>query len=111
MQASREEKIAAIFQSYRDDLPMRMHDLESKWEELKLGWTSPCAAEFDRVCHSIAGSAPTFDLPEIGEAAKAVEHDIKSVLKGDIDFNSAMVNEIDVKMNALRSVMSQSLSS
>lgn len=110
MKASREEKIAAIFKSYREDLPERMHDLESKWEELKRGWNKPCAADFDRACHGIAGSAPTFDLPEVGEAARLVEHDIKSLIKGEIDFNSAMVNEIDVKMNALRNTVSHSVS-
>ena len=110
MADSREERIAALFKSYRDGLPARLHDLESKWEELKLGWNPPCAADFDRACHGIAGSAATFDLPEIGEAAKAIEYDIESLIKGEADFTSAMVNEIDVKMHALRNTMSNYLS-
>lgn len=110
MTAAREDRIAALFKSYRDDLPARMNDLESKWEQLKRGWNSPCAADLDRACHGIAGSAPTFDLPEIGEAAKAIESDIKSIIKGETDFNSAMVNEIDVKIHALRNTMSSHLS-
>lgn len=110
MTASREERIAALFKSYRDDLPERMRDLEAKWEELKLGWSQPRAASFDRACHSIAGTAPTFDLPEIGEAARVIEHDIKSLLKGETDYTSAKVNEIDVKMHALRKTMSNYLS-
>jgi HPt (histidine-containing phosphotransfer) domain-containing protein len=109
MTISKEERLAALFKSYRDHLPVRMHELESKWEELKRGWNPSCAAEFDRACHNIAGSAPTFELPEIGEAARAVEYDMKSLLNGEADFNSAMVNEIDVKMNALRSAMNNYL--
>jgi hypothetical protein len=109
MTVSREERLAALFKSYRDALPARLHELETKWEELKRGWNPPCAVEFDRACHNLAGSAPSFELPEIGEAAKAVEYDMKSLLKGETDFNSAMVNEIDVKMNALRSTMSNYL--
>lgn len=110
MVASREERIAALFKSYRDDLPERMCELEAKWEALKLGWDTPRANNFDRACHSIAGTAPTFDLPEIGEAARIIEYDIKSLLKGETDFTSAMINEIDVKMHALRKIMSKCLS-
>lgn len=110
MTASRDDRIAEIFKSYRDDLPARMNDLESKWEELKLGWNTDRAAEFDRACHGIAGSAPTFDLPVIGEAAKVIENDIKTIIRGDADFNSAMINEIDVKMHALRNTVSSTLS-
>lgn len=110
MAVSKEERIAAIFRAYRDDLPERMHELESKWEELKRGWSDLRAAEFDRVCHSIAGSAPTFNLPEIGAAARAVEVEIKSLIKGEASFTSAMVNEIDVKVHALRSTMNNTIS-
>lgn len=110
MTASREERIAALFKSYREDLPVRMRELESKWEELKRGWDPACAADIDHACHSIAGSAPTFDLPEIGDAAKALEHVIKSLLNGEAEFSSAMVNEVDVKMHALRRTMNESLS-
>ncbi|NNG14250.1 MAG: hypothetical protein HKM22_03745 [Gammaproteobacteria bacterium] len=109
MMESSEQRIAALFKSYRDDLPVRIHDLESKWEELKRGWNLPCAAEFDIACHNIAGSAPTFDLPEIGEAARVVERDIKALINGEADFNSAKVNEIDVKMHALRNSLKSSL--
>jgi HPt (histidine-containing phosphotransfer) domain-containing protein len=110
MAASSEERIAALFKSYREVLPGRMHEMESKWEELKQGWHPPCAVELERAFHSIAGTAPTFDLPEIGEAARVIEHDIRSVIKGDADFNSAMIHEIDVKMHALRNTMINSLS-
>ena len=110
MELSREERLAALFQSYREDLPVRMNTLESQWEELKQGWNLPCAADFDRVCHSIAGSAPTFELPEIGDAARAIEYDIKSVISGELDFSSAIIDEIDVKMNALRDTMNNILS-
>lgn len=103
---SREERISAIFKSYREDLPNRMHELESLWQKLKNSWDMPTAVEFDCACHAIAGSAPTFDLPEIGEAARAIEIDIKSILRGDIEISSAMINTIDVKMNALRRTLS-----
>jgi HPt (histidine-containing phosphotransfer) domain-containing protein len=109
MTASSEERIAALFKSYREVLPERMHDLESKWEELKQGWNPPCATELERAFHSIAGTAPTFDLPEIGQAAKAIEHEISSIIKGDADFNSAMINEIDVKIHALWNTMNNHL--
>jgi HPt (histidine-containing phosphotransfer) domain-containing protein len=110
MAASNEERIAALFQSYREVLPGRMHEMESKWEELKQGWNPPCAVELERAFHSIAGTAPTFDLPEIGEAARAIEHDIRAIIKGEADFNSAMIHEIDVKIHALRNTMLNSLS-
>ena len=45
MAVSREERLAALFKSYREDLPVRMHDLESKWEELKRGWNYDCAGD------------------------------------------------------------------
>ena len=107
MMVPRDEKITAIFKAYRDDLPGRMQELTTAWEKLRLAWDVDCAGDLDRFSHSIAGSAATFDLPEVGDAARLIENDIKSLLSGELEFNAVIINDIGMKMNGLRGIINK----
>jgi chemotaxis protein histidine kinase CheA len=102
MTESREQRIAALFQSYREELPDRIAELEELWQQLKQGWDAELAVNLDHACHGLAGSAATFGFAAVGDVARAVEHILKPVIDGEVIMSAAMTNKIDVKMNALR---------
>ncbi|MCK4744135.1 MAG: Hpt domain-containing protein [Sulfuriflexus sp.] len=93
MHEDRQSRIAALFQSYRENLPTLLAELESAWTTLQKGWDAELAAEFDRKVHSLAGSAATFELTEIGTAASELEHCFKPVLDMEYDTSHSRWSE------------------
>lgn len=87
MPEDRQSRIDALFQSYRESLPALLLELEGSWASLQKAWDAELAAEFDRKVHGLAGSAATFELEEIGAAAKELEYCFKPVLDMEYDTN------------------------
>lgn len=77
--------IAVLFQDYRESLPAILLELERSWAALQKAWDADLAAEFDRKVHGLAGSAATFELEEIGAAARELEYCFKPVLDMEYD--------------------------
>lgn len=55
--------------------------------------------ELRRMAHSMAGSAPTFGLPEVGAAAKALE---EALIAGDADKSRRLIGALRTAANAAR---------
>ena len=66
--------LAALSEQYRASLSEKLAHIEHFWAMLSAGSTAagPMAA-LHRELHSLAGSAKTFGLPEVSEAARAAE--------------------------------------
>lgn len=56
----------AVLAQYRRDLPAKIADMESLWSAQRI-------PELRRALHTLGGSAGTFGLPEVGDAARAAE--------------------------------------
>lgn len=56
----------ALIAEYRAELPAKIAQMEALWSAGRI-------AELKRVLHTLAGSAGTFGLPEVGDAARAAE--------------------------------------
>ena len=69
-----EAELAALRAEYRDDLKPRIAALEALRADLASG-AAPAARirELHRGLHSIAGSAKTFGLPTVSDAAREAE--------------------------------------
>jgi len=106
MSEESQERIKKLFQSYRDSLPERMHELDELWGQLILSWNAEAAAEFDRVCHGLAGSALTFDCAEVGAIARQIEKLFKSQLQNSGPVPQAMIGEV----RSMLSELSESIS-
>ncbi len=80
MSNDKQSRIDTLFSSYRASLAPLMLELESMWNDLNRQWNAELAAEFDRKVHGLAGSAATFDLAVIGDAARELEHTFNPLL-------------------------------
>lgn len=66
-------RIAALMQSYTDSLPQRIAAIEDCWKKAQLDWDVSVLKAFGELCHSLAGSAATFEHDAIGDAAGQIE--------------------------------------
>lgn len=69
-----EDFLAQQKAEYRSSLPGRLAALRDTWEAVQASDGSAATLTgLERVAHAIAGSAATFGLPAIGDAARALE--------------------------------------
>ena len=76
-----EEKLKALRDAYRKNLPGKMNEGNILWTTLNSGdWDPILAKDFHRYMHTLAGSAPTFGFVEVGQNAREIEAIIKQCL-------------------------------
>jgi HPt (histidine-containing phosphotransfer) domain-containing protein len=71
-----EAELEALRAEYRADLPRRLARIEALA-------AAASRAELARELHSLAGSAATFGLPRVGDAARAAEEHVSRFGAGD----------------------------
>jgi periplasmic divalent cation tolerance protein len=91
---------------YRNGLALKLGRVEALARTLAPGL--PKRAEFDelrRLAHSMAGAAPSFGLPEVGAAARALEEALNALgaaPQGDLAKAQSLVTALRGAANALR---------
>lgn len=66
---------------YRRTPPQRIAEIEARWQEIEPGQTDPAdQEELPRAAHSLAGSAGTFGLVEVGRGARALEKKLRALM-------------------------------
>lgn len=69
---------------YRADLPAKLRTLSLLWQGLDGAQAEPAATrlgELRRLAHTLAGSATTFGMPEVTEAARELEQAFVAVME------------------------------
>jgi chemotaxis protein histidine kinase CheA len=76
-------QLDAISAEYRRGLPEKLARIESLWDEIAGGKAGPArVGELVSELHSIAGSARTFGIAGVSEAAGAAESFLEPIGKG-----------------------------
>ncbi len=84
-------------------MPGKVAAIEKLWEALGAGTAVPAdLAELRRLAHSIAGSAKTFGLPAVGEAARALEAEILAAAAPGDGAIAARAAQIGARLEDLR---------
>jgi len=102
---SKQDRIQRLFQSYHESLPARMAELDELWAQLISSWDDEMAVSFDTICHSLAGSALTFDCDDVGEIAKQIEIRFKPELENSKPIAEGLRTEIRALLNELSSAI------
>lgn len=70
--------LSALSADYRATLTEKLLHIDQMWKELTAGSTAPGPLKtLHRELHTLAGSAKTFGLPAVSEAARVAEHFIE----------------------------------
>lgn len=73
------QMLAAVSAEFRADLPARMAGIDELWRQIIDGGYAPQRMDdLIRAVHKIAGSAETFGLTAVGQAAAAAESCLES---------------------------------
>lgn len=73
-QQTLEEKLKALRDSYAQQLPAKLHQVNELWSSLNNGdWDWSLAKDFHRHVHTLSGSAPTFGFHDVGQNARQIE--------------------------------------
>lgn len=66
--------MAEMNAEYRRALPEKLTHIEALWARLASGgWSAPACEELLRSAHTVAGSAKTFGLAAVSDAARSLE--------------------------------------
>lgn len=84
---------------YRASLPGRLQQLEA-------AWAAAAWHDLERCAHGIAGSAATFGLAELGDAARVLEESIERLRGGqpDAQVRDALAPDVQDLVARLRSI-------
>lgn len=79
---SLEEKLAQLRQGFVSNLPLQIKDIQRRWEQVRstAGETQVLETLY-RVVHSLIGSSGTFGFTGVCDAARNLEHHLKSIME------------------------------
>ncbi len=78
-QADIQAQLQALREGYARQLPEKLAEVEALWQALTDGvWAWDKAEGLQRLTHTLAGSAPTFGFPEVGQQARKLEQRAKA---------------------------------
>lgn len=78
------ERLAAMRRRFARGLPATMAEIETAWVRSAGGCELPPWEDLARLAHDLAGSAGSFGLPAVGDAARELEEAIRVHLAGGV---------------------------
>lgn len=97
------QMLIAVSAEFRAELPGRIAEIDSLWGQIVHGEYSPqCMAELIRAVHKLAGSAETFGLGAVGQAAAAAESSLEPYRDAPRPPDAAAQGGISQLLQALR---------
>jgi diguanylate cyclase (GGDEF)-like protein len=77
------ERLAALRSDYIQQLPGKMLAIESAWHALvDIAWDETLLGDLHRMAHGLSGSGKTFGLEGVGDAARGLELQLRTVVAG-----------------------------
>ncbi len=102
-----QKRLNEVRNSYISSLTDKKMTLQTLWQELQSDWQAPKFDEFYIIIHSLAGSAGTFELPEITDTARAIVDLFKENKTSAKKPSEALLTKLDSKLSLLLKAMEQ----
>lgn len=84
-------------------LPDRVSQIEASWQEVgQVGHDSAALTDFERLAHSLAGTAGTLGFAAVGRAAGVVEQLAHQACACGVPLSAVQCAEIEVAVHKLR---------
>ncbi|HHJ80686.1 MAG TPA: response regulator, partial [Candidatus Tenderia electrophaga] len=105
------EKLARLQRLFYEQLPDKLYQLETYWQQLRQGEAEHVISDFHRAAHGLAGAAGTFGAITVGTVARELEMALKPMLglgnKSSIRIDAALVDVVDGVLARLRRAAQQ----
>jgi len=96
-----QKQLKTIRASYLASLKDKNCSIQRLWKELQASWQAKTFEELYIIIHSLAGSAGTFDLPDITDQARVVVDLFKENKTGKKRPNDELVEQINAVLDQL----------
>lgn len=84
-----QEKLRALTRLYAEQLPQKLETVQGLLQEMfDRGWDQQQGETLHRMLHSMAGTAGSMGLPQVGETARALEQILKEIVQGRSDLQA-----------------------
>lgn len=104
------KKLQAHRQAFTMQLPEKLKKIEGYWHSLaEEPWSKKTASNLHHMAHSLSGSSGTFGLPQVGEAAHALEILLTILNKAGTPPTEQQRQAIQQRLDALSAVIQESL--
>lgn len=90
---------------YKRALPEKLAHLQTLWSAVDAGAAPPALADLERLAHTLAGTAGTLGLREVGLAAKSLEMLLAQAGEGGEGLTPEQQSGISLAMAALQASM------
>ena len=91
--------------SYIESLADKKDAIQVLWQELQVNWQPEAYEKLYIIVHSLAGSAGTFDLPDITDKARAVVELFKENKTAKKTLSDRLINQTDTLLTQLLNAM------
>jgi len=76
-------ELGSLREYFAGRLPERLREVEAAWRQVvETRWSEPALKDFHRFVHSLCGAGATFGFPALSAAARALEQQLRSVVRG-----------------------------
>ena len=97
-----QEQLAALRAAYAAQLPAKIDDIETYWQNLRNGSSRSDTEVLHRLTHSLAGSGSTFGFPKLSGIARSIEQRLKAWLEQDGSPTEAQWSDVAALISELR---------
>jgi len=102
-----QQQLAKVRISYIESLTEKKSKLQQLWGTLKTQWLDKVYQELYIIIHGLAGSAGTFDLPDISDRAREIINIFKDSKIDQSAPNDALLDNIQGKLDDLFTSLNQ----
>ncbi|GJL74166.1 diguanylate cyclase [Nitrosomonas sp.] len=96
-----QEKMHLLADAFIKELPEKIADIETSWQQLQNDWDVEALQIVHRKVHGLVGSSKTFGFEELSQIADTLEQALKILLQNKTFVDELQSNEIHLQMQAL----------
>ncbi len=104
-----QERVRFLLDSFVQDLPVRIDEIEQQWRQLQTKWDSKAMQALHSLVHNLVSNSMTFGFPALSTEARALEQLFKRLLQEEMLPNPSLADDVDKQVSALKKISVENL--
>lgn len=104
-----QERVRFLFDSFVQDLPVRIDEIEQQWRQLQTKWDSKAMQALHSLVHNLVSNSMTFGFPALSTEARALEQIFKRLLQEEMLPSPALADDVGKQVTALKKISVENL--
>ncbi len=104
-----QERVRFLLDSFVQDLPVRIDEIEQQWRQLQTKWDSKAMQALHSLVHNLVSNSMTFGFPALSTESRALEQLFKRLLQEEMLPNPSLADDVDKQVSALKKISVENL--